>query len=238
MYNNKITRTYCRNIAASFAVTLLVACGSDGGGSPSVGSVNVINSEHTGGVAAVVTITGYDQLAAEDAAIVFNSVLTYDCTSEWSPSGSLCDEAPTTHDNTLSTTSSENIGATFYVNNAGDTGVLIVDACNDLSCGTVSFSEARIFQMFSDGKTTHARLAVHADIGDTPPAWDDAGWAEITSGFVAVGAGATADLGLTVSDPSVFAVGSQTTRYVRVEVMNDGTHGGVDYIELRSIKLF
>lgn len=92
--------------------------------------------------------------------------------------------------------------------------------------------------MFSDGKTTQIELAVHPATGDTPPDWQDGKWKVITEGFAPVGAGATADGGTTVTDPTVLTVGRQSTRYLRVRVRNDGSQGSENYIELRSLKLF
>ena len=176
----------------------------------------------------------------EDAGGVYNDDLTMDCTTNWYPQGTLCDESPTTHAPGTSTKTDGDSGATWHNHgtNAGGTGVIVEDACSDGSCAAVDFNRARIFQMFSDGKTTHVRMSVHAERGDTPPAWNDAGWQELT-GFAAVAAGTDQDGdGLVVLDPTVINVTPSVTRYVRIEARNDATHGDEDYIELRSVKLF
>jgi hypothetical protein len=73
------------------------------------------------------------------------------------------------------------------------------------------------FQMFSDGKTSHLRLSVHADRGDAAPSWDDAGWMTV-SDFEAIGEGTDVnDDGLVVEDPTVISTGPHVTRYVRIE---------------------
>jgi len=230
------------NIALVFIFGALTACGGSGSSNPpatpTVGTVNVVNSTFTGGAASVVAITGYLTATptVEDTTVVYDADLTADCTFAWSPSGSLCNEPGNENSKTESIRADTDVGATW--NNSGShldsTGVLIIDAGS-----VVAFSEARIFQMFSDGEVTQAQLSIHTETGVTPPTWDDAGWTVITpSGFVAVGAGATLDLGLTVTDPTVIALGSRSSRYIRVEVRNDGSRSFPGYIELRSLKLF
>lgn len=231
------------SIVALFFVVSIAGCGGGGSddGAPapatppvSGGNVNVINSILSGGTASVVAITAYDTSNAEKLGNVYSpNTLVGPCTNNWNNSGALCNSA-LPDDKATSSKTNTHTGSTWSVGTAGDTGVLIIDAGS-----AVSFSEARIFQMFSDGKTTHLRLAIHSTTSATPPAWNDAGWTIINTGdFVAIGAGGTTDAGLTVTDPTVIAVGSRTSRYVRVEARNDGTHGSHGYIELRAIKLF
>jgi hypothetical protein len=118
------------------------------------------------------------------------------------------------------------------------TGVLVIDACSDGSCTTIDFNEARVFQMYSDGKTTQLRLSVHSETSGTAPAWDDAGWTEVT-GIEDIGEGTVLDEDeLVVGDPTALLTGNQTTRYVRVETWNDGSLGDSSFTELRALKLF
>lgn len=231
------------NIALVFIFGALTACGGSGSSNPpatpTVGTVNVVNSTFTSGAASVVAITGYLTATptVEDTTVVFGGgALTADCTAKWAPSGSLCNNAGNENSKTESIRADTDVGATW--NNSGphvnSTGVLIINAGS-----VVAFSEARIFQMFSDGEVTLAQLSIHTATGPTPPTWNDAGWTVITpSGFVAVGAGATPDLGRTVTDPTVIALGSRSSRYIRVEVRNDRSRLAANYIELRSLKLF
>lgn len=153
--------------------------------------------------------------------------------------GTLCDAAPSTDSPALSG-NRPNAGATWYaLEGSGEvTGLLVVDACADGACEAIDFNEARVFQMFSSGKTTSLRLSVHDERGDQNPEWDDPGWQTVT-GFEPIGAGRD-DLGdgTLVSDPTVLPTGPHVTRYVRVEARNDGSLGSADYIELRSLKLF
>ena len=114
----------------------------------------------------------------------------------------------------------------------------MIDGCADASCDVVDFNEARVFQMFSDGKTTHLTLYASPATGDSAPAWDSNSWQQIAD--AEVGPGTLDDVeGLVVSDPTVIALDQTVvTRYLRVDVQNDGSQADGSYIELRSLKLF
>jgi hypothetical protein len=181
----------------------------------------------------------------EDVEYIYESDLTFGCDISWYPQGTLCDEPDTTDSPTTSTKTDYDSGATWYAEpDLGDegpiTGFLVVDACSDASCEAVDFNEARVFQMFSDGKTTHVRISIHAERGDTAPSWDDAGWMTVTD-LETIGAGTNIDFYI-VEDPTVISTGPRVTRYVRFETRNDGSLAGDDddgsYIEFRSVKLF
>ena len=209
-----------------------------------IGAVNVLNLTTSGGHAKPVVITAYDaNTNTEDASLVYADLTSdlYSCSSSWRPSGTLCNAAGTSDISNLSAKENSDSGATWRVSSdpaVGTVGVLIVDACADGGCSTVSFSEAQIFQMFSDGKATHVRLSVHTETGSVPPAWNDSGWVDISGGYQAVGAGVNDLITSTVTSPKVIATGQRTTRYLRIEGKNDGTLGDTGYIELRSVKLF
>ena len=205
---------------------------------PNGSTNNKINGVFTSGAARVVAITAIDETGVEDTGLIYHDDLTENCESSWYPQGTLCDEAPTTDDPDISTKTDEDSGATWRTDNLGETGVLVVDACYDGSCTIIDFNEVRIFQMFSDGKTTHVRLFTHDKQGDTPPEWNDPGWKKLT-GFEPIGGGrnVSAD-GLTVGDPAILSVEPSLTRYLLIEARNDGTLGDESYIELRSVKLF
>jgi hypothetical protein len=212
--------------------------------------LNVLNGTFTGGHAAPVEITAVMQGGEEDRAYVYDDELEADCENAWAPSGPLCDEAPDTHSRTRSATYHEDIGATWYAADDDDsaalvTGVLVVDACSDGACAWIRFDEARVFQMFSDGKLTHLRLSIHPETGGTPPSFADADWTPIT-GFEPIGAGQ--EIGeIDVDESFRHVVASPTalaldevfeTRYVKIEARNDGSLGDEYYTELRSLKLF
>jgi hypothetical protein len=208
---------------------------------PNGSTNNKLNGTNSGGAASVVAITATLGDGTESTDYVYDNDLTTGCDASWDPQGTLCDEPDTTDSPTTSTKTDYDSGATWYAEpDPGDTapitGFLIVDACSDGSCEAVDFNEARVFQMYSDGKTTHLRISVHEEQGETPPAWDDAGWTTITD-FETVAAGTSID-DYVVEDPTVISTGPQVTRYVRFEARNDGSLGSGRYIELRSVKLF
>ncbi|MCB9758885.1 MAG: hypothetical protein H6739_03520 [Alphaproteobacteria bacterium] len=206
---------------------------------------NQLKGTFVGGAASVVAITVYGQDSGNaDNTYVYGTDLGVNCSEGegWEPQGTLCDESPSTDSPDVSSKSNPDSGATWYshhgITDELMVGVLIVDACSDNSCTTVDFDEARIWQMYSDGKVTSLQLSVHAETGGTAPAWDDGGWTTIT-GWEAIGAGTADNEEYTaVSNPTVLSTPSQTTRYLRVEVLNEGTLGDPDFTELRAIKLF
>jgi formylglycine-generating enzyme required for sulfatase activity len=94
-----------------------------------------------------------------------------------------------------------------------------------------TFSRVLYYQMFSDGKTTHAAM----DISTTLRGYDDAGWTPVhAEQLLANGDGTnpttTADLIATF--PPV------TGRYVRLQLRNDGRYGSEGYVELFKVKIF
>ncbi|MCA9534358.1 MAG: hypothetical protein KC593_11785 [Myxococcales bacterium] len=226
----------------SCAAVAAFGCGGDGSGS---GGLNVLNGDNTGGTARVMTITAVDSEGVEDANLVYSDDLLADCEANWEPSGTLCDDdrnVPATRDSaTESWRVDSDVGATWDAFDGNDgpvTGQLIIDACAT-GCSTIQFSEARVFQMFSDGKTTHVRFYVHPGRDGTVPAWDDAGWRALGAER-AVGPGRhdTTD-GSLVTAPTRIVFGEVAeTRYLRIEARNDGSYGDENYIELRSVKLF
>jgi hypothetical protein len=129
------------------------------------GDTNVLKSIYSGGNAQVVEHNVYN------GAVLYNSDLSIDCSGSWNPQGSLCDEDPTADSREVSSKSVFNSGATWNTSGADDTGVLVVDM------GSVQdLTEIRVFQMFSDGKTTQIHFSYHPETGGTPPSWNDTGW--------------------------------------------------------------
>jgi hypothetical protein len=224
----------------------LIQCDKDRDGipnsldpTPNGSTNNKLNGIFTGGAARVVTITALDSTGAEDTTLIYYSDLTQNCGTSWYPQGTLCDESPTTNDPEISTKTYPAGGATWYILLGQETtGILVIDACYDGSCSLIDFNEVRIFQMFSDGKTTRIRLSIHPETGDTPPAWNDSGWQKLKDfHFVGAGNNLSGD-GVTVSTPTVLPVKPSLTRYLLIEAQNDGSLGDGDYVELRAVKLF
>lgn len=210
---------------------------------PNGSTNNKLNGTNSGGAAAVVETTATVGSGAENVDYIYDDDLTTGCDTSWDPQGTPCDEPDTTDSPTTSTKTDSDSGATWYGEpDLGDdapiTGFLVIDACSDASCEAVDFNEARVFQMYSDGKTTHLRISIHDERGGTAPAWNDAGWNTITD-FETIGEGTNID-DYVVEGPTVISTGPHVTRYVRFEARNDGSLPDDDgsYIELRSVKLF
>lgn len=187
---------------------------------------NLANGDLTGGTARPV------QAAAYGGSNVYNNN-NGTCGNVWQLAGTLCDEAPTTNSPTISSKANIHSGATYGSSGGAGTGVLVVDL------GAVqTFDQVNVFQMFSDGKTTNFRISTHAESGATAPDWQDAGWSPL-NGFDPIGPGV--NLGGSpnqVTDPTAIPLPVTASRYVKVEVRNDGTHGSPSFIELRAFKLF
>jgi hypothetical protein len=189
-----------------------------------VAAQNLANGDLTGGTTRPI------QEAAYGGAYVYNDNVGH-CGGWWQLAGTLCDEAPTTHSETISSKTTTNSGATY--GGYDGTGVLVVDLGN-----VQTFNQANVFQMFSDGKTTHFRISTHPDTNATAPDWQDAGWSPL-NGFDFIDAGT--NLGgypNQVADPTIIDLPVSSSRYVMVEIRNDGSHDDGYWIELRSFKLF
>lgn len=190
----------------------------------SYSQTNVANGVSSGGTATVI------EISALGGASVYASELTEDCTLAWRPQGTLCNSADSNSE-TLSTKIENNSGATWRTNGIGYNaiGVLVIDL------GSVKLIDKfQIYQMFSDGKSTHAEIFYHTNTS-TVPISTDSGWTS-SAAEVVVGAGSIS--GNTVSLPTVVNFGQISTRFIKVHVRNDGTIGFPNFIELRSLKIF
>gem|GEM_PF-513094 len=229
--NTTVTATVtdaCGNTATcTFVVTVrdetppVLACTNQSSSSP----VNFMRGTSTGGTAAIVAWTGLN-----GASQYAGSSLGTSCNESWRPFGTLCDEAPNTNSMTTSTKSNANSGITFNSNGPNGIGAFVVDLG-----ATQNFNLAQVYQMFSDGKTTHVRGFYHPSTAATAPSITDAGWIEMFPETV-VGAGVYS--GNNVTQPTEITFGSTSARYVRFYVRNDGRYGSGTWIETRSIKLF
>jgi len=101
-----------------------------------------------------------------------------------------------------------------------------------------AFTTLRVFQMFSDGKTTQASIAVHAESSDTTPVYNDAGWTELDRRGVGTGLQSMQGSNLVTSCPTVLDVGAHASRYVRLSFKNSGEFGDPSWIEVGAVKLF
>lgn len=211
---------------------------------PGGSTLNLLNSELTGGRARVVEIAAVDANGLADPDLVYDPQLDAPCNDSWAPPGVLCDDdtdtASSRHDPDVSVRENANSGATWEAidGEALVRGQLVIDACAAGGCDAIDFREARVFQMFSDGKVSGIRVFIHPARGNSAPAWDDDEWQELGA-QTSVGAGASSDGGATVTAPTVIDFGAtHVTRYVRIEAINDATHGFSSYTEVRAVKFF
>lgn len=188
--------------------------------------VNLLKNAESGGTARVVEYTQANGYSA------YRSSLGTTCSEAWFALGTLCDQPADTDSQVNSTKSDNNSGATWSTqSNSPGRGILVIDIG-----AAVDFDKLQAYQMFSDGKMTHVRFAIHPATASTPPPATDAGWVPLSPGFETVGPGAVA--GNTVSQPTNYYYGPQRTRYLRVEARNDGSFGFGNWLEIRSIKMF
>jgi len=229
--NTTVTATVtdaCGNTATcTFVVTVrdetppVLACSNQTSSTP----VNFMRGTSVGGTAAIVAWTGLNG-ASQYASPSLGST----CGESWRPFGTLCDETPNTNSLTTSTKSNPNSGITFNSGSASGIGVFVVDLG-----ATQTFNLAQVYQMFSDGKTTHVRGFYHPSTSATAPSITDAGWVEMFPETL-VGPGAVS--GNSVTLPTEITFNNTSARYVRFYVRNDGRYGSGTWIETRSIKLF
>jgi len=126
---------------------------------------NILKSHLSGGVARVKEIG-----MVSGAGSVYNSSLTAPCSNYWAASGSLCDVGAAV-DSPYAVNTHPN-GATWHTSGDPATvGYLIFDILSVQSLRSFS-----VFQMFSDGKTTHIQIFSHPSTTGPYPASNDAGW--------------------------------------------------------------
>jgi alpha-tubulin suppressor-like RCC1 family protein len=106
-----------------------------------------------------------------------------------------------------------------------------------------TFNQARFYQTFSDGKTTHIRLDVSSD--GNLNARTSPNWTPITltnaSGTAVGQVDANGYLIMDNSETSSGTVASfnnVTARYIRVQLYNDGRYASASFTELYNMKLF
>ena len=196
--------------------TLLFSTGSGSGN-------NLANGIYTGGINDIV------EYSAFGGSFNYTGTLGSTCSEAWYPRGTFCDEGIYLNNPDSSYHLDGNAGATW--SNGGGTGVLV----SDLQSATL-ISEISVFQMFSDGKTTHIQGFYHPNTSGTPPLSSDPGWLPLFP-MSNVGPGTDIGGGIVV-DPLKIDFVDVSTRYVMYHCQNDGSYGSGSYIETRNIKLF
>ncbi len=116
-------------------------------------------------------------------------------------------------------------------------GVLIIDMLQIRSINLF-----KVFQMFADGKTTQLKIFANNNyLGNDKPGDLSAGWYPV-SNLENIGAGITGYDQSTgqsyIAMPTTINTALFSSRYLKLHVYNDGSMGGVNYIELKGIKAF
>lgn len=115
-------------------------------------------------------------------------------------------------------------GSTFSGGGSSGSPFEIVINLNDLR----TFNKAYYYQMFSDGKTTHARLFYTTS--STLITRTDSNWI-LAHDWVLLG-----NSGSSFDASSAF--GAVSSRFVKLQIYNDGRYGSGSYTELYNFKLF
>jgi len=156
------------------------------------------------------------------------------CKSAWRWFHILCDPGQYQNDLNYLYKPSFATGLTVTNSPGSTSGYVVIDLGT-----TRNFNSLRVFQMFSDGKVTHAEIYAHSNTGSSMPAYNTSGWTR--KGSSVVGAGARDPSGCSspcVGDPTVISFASTSARYVKLIFRNDGRHGNSSYIEVGGVKLF
>jgi len=203
---------------------------------------NVLNSVSTGGTLRIV------QYTYSNGASAYNEGTPNGGEGDsWQNNGMFINQTPYKDSEDLSYRSNRNTGSTWCNNGyAGtSTGIIVADITSSTS-SKVEISKFCAWQMISDGCTTDMRISYHTKTDDTYPRYDDGSWIVIVD-WEKIRAGqwvAPTELDQPVSSETVMRcteqwyVPSFSTRYLKVEVKNDGNCGSPSYIETRQLRAF
>jgi hypothetical protein len=121
---------------------------------------------------------------------------------------------------------SSSSGSTWFADGASQIHYMVIDLGQSRT-----FTKAFYYQMFSDGKTTHAAM----DVSTVLRGYADAGWTSVHSELLLGNGNGTVP---TQSADLIATFPSVTGRYVRLQLRNDGRYGSQSYVELFKIKIF
>jgi len=207
------------------------------------GTQNVLNHHVSGGKLRLIKYT-------------FKNASAYSPSTEegasgnsWNNNGTFIDELPCKDNELFSFRTNKNTGSTWVNSSPGEsTGILIADLTQQNE-SVVPISKFCVFQMHSDGSTTHLKISFHPS-NTYAPETDDTDWVTVLD-WAEIGplAYATADdldenqranfqLESIIKRTELFTVQTFETRFLKFEIKNDGRHGSGNYIELRQIKAF
>ncbi|MFM7171500.1 MAG: hypothetical protein ACKO4U_00485, partial [Caldilinea sp.] len=116
----------------------------------------------------------------------------------------------------------ENVGwGSTWNNNSDGIGYLVVDLLDVRTIDRFS-----VFQMFSDGKTTHIQFFKHSATVSAPD-YTDTGWVAVEDEHVVDAGLNDSSLGR-IASPTKISVTAFSTRFLKISVRNDGSYGDSD----------
>jgi len=195
-------------------------------------SVNILNSIQTSGKSRVTSIH------ENNGNRIYNpGTLTGPPEANWCNNGCIVDQCPGTK--YISPRSNYNAGSTWTSSaETNGYGSLIIDITGE----SMKYKIERflLFQMKSDGCTSHFKLYFHKS-SDAIPDHLNEEWIPLQKDWVKMGK--YEEIGYenfanTCICTMIYDIKPITTRYLKVVVKNDGTHGSPSYIELRQIKAY
>jgi len=161
----------------------------------------------------------------------------------WANNGCLIDDPLTKNNSYFSYRSNSSIGSTWTNApiGANGVGVLVVDLTQATDV-TRTLRRFNVFQMVSDGATTSVQISGHNRTDDVVPSYMDnewlvvLPWKEMGQAVLEANPIGADPSGNTVKCTNEYNVKAFTTRYLKIEVSNNGRNGHPGYIELRQIK--
>ena len=170
------------------------------------------------------------QIAGNGGVSPYNTDLDKWDDDQWQAPQALYDQGTYANSEDYWSNPVEGWGSTWN-NNSGGVGYLVVDLLDVRTIDRFS-----VFQMFSDGKTTHIQFFKHSATVSAPD-YTDTGWVAVEDERV-VDAGLNDSTLGRIASPTKISVTAFSTRFLKISVRNDGRYGGSDYIELKGVKAF
>eukprot|EP00736_Rhodelphis_marinus_P014119 Rmarinus@m.15323 len=197
-------------------------------------SVNWLNEVQTGGTARVVGYYGLKCKAYQAESTQAPPTAT------WALNGALIDTHPFTNNPHYSFRLNEGTG-TCFTNGPGSTGIILVDL-------TLQDKQTRCLNRFvhmestGGGSLTHLRIWTHPESADCfgCPRWNDHRWVCVLPWQHSRGSRLSdvVDGYKVACDPDLWEVDSFTTRFLRIDMRNDGSAGDGGNIVCRQLKAF
>ena len=155
------------------------------------------------------------------------------CTAAWDWFQILCDPSGATNELGRVYKSNADVGITLNTDNIPTIrGYVVIDL------GAVrNFTTLRIFQMFSDGKVTDARLSISGNTSGTFPTVSDGSWTTAVP-RTGIGTGQGSRSAGYITCPTILDFGAHSGRYILLEFWNAGQFGDPSWVEVGAAKLF